>query len=98
MRRLELGASVAEVARACEVNPNVLQRWRRESHEPGAKAFVGVGRRREEETRVSGLERKVGQQALKIDFLKRCLQHVEEQRKLQALTTHGSSTRTSRRR
>jgi Transposase len=30
IRRLELGASVAEVARACEVNPNVLHRWRRE--------------------------------------------------------------------
>ena len=30
VRRLELGASVAEVARASEVNPNVLHRWRRE--------------------------------------------------------------------
>jgi transposase-like protein len=30
VRRLELGASVAEVTRACEVNPNVLHRWRRE--------------------------------------------------------------------
>ena len=30
VRRLELGASLAEVARACEVNPNVLHRWRRE--------------------------------------------------------------------
>ena len=30
VRRLELGASVAEVSRACEVNPNVLHRWRRE--------------------------------------------------------------------
>jgi hypothetical protein len=30
VRRLELGASVAEVARACEVNPNVLHRGRRE--------------------------------------------------------------------
>ena len=40
------------------------------------------------------LERKVGRQALEIDFLRRCLQHVEEQRKLQALTTRGSSTRT----
>jgi transposase-like protein len=30
VRRLETGASMAEVARACEVNPNVLQRWRRE--------------------------------------------------------------------
>ena len=40
---------------------------------------------------------KVGQQAVKIGFLRRCLQHVEEQRRLQALTTRGSSTRTSKR-
>jgi transposase len=33
VRRLELGASVGEVARACEVNPNVLHRWRREVRE-----------------------------------------------------------------
>ena len=39
VRRLELGASMAEVARACEVNPNVLYRWRRELREYGAKAF-----------------------------------------------------------
>jgi transposase-like protein len=30
VRRLELGASLAEVARACEVNANVLHRWKRE--------------------------------------------------------------------
>ena len=42
VRRLELGASVAEVARACEVNANVLHRWRRELREFGAKAFTGL--------------------------------------------------------
>ena len=41
VRRLELGASLAEVARACEVNPNVLHRWRRELPDYGAKAFAG---------------------------------------------------------
>src|SRR5690242_15965543 len=97
IRRLELGASIAEVARACEVNPNVLHRWRRELQEYGVKAFVGPGQRRAEEGRVMELERKVGRQALEIDFLQRCLQHVEEQRKLQALTIRGSSTRTSKR-
>ena len=30
VRRLEAGVSLAEVARGLEVNPNVLQRWRRE--------------------------------------------------------------------
>src|SRR5690348_2275509 len=96
VRRLELGASLAEVARACEVNPNVLHRWRRELRDYGARAFGGQGQRRAEDGRMAELERKVGRQALEIDFLQRCLQHVEEQRKLHALTSRGSSTRTSR--
>jgi transposase len=82
VRRLGLGASLAEVARACEVNPNVLHPWRRELQDYGTKA--------------AELERKVGRQALEIDFLRRCLQHVEEQRKLQALDSRSSSTRTSK--
>ena len=98
VRRLELGASLAEVARACEVNPNVLHRWKRELRDYGVKAFAGYGQGRAEEQQVAQLERKVGRQALEIDFLRRCLQHVEEQRKLQALTTRGSSTRTSKKR
>ena len=96
VRRLELGASLAEVARACEVNPNVLHRWKRELQDYGTKAFSGNGQRRSDEQHVVELERKVGRQALEIDFLRRCLQHVEEQRKLQALTTRSWSTRTSR--
>jgi transposase len=95
--RLELGASVAEVARACEVNPNVLYRWRRELRKFAAKAFPGEGHRRIEESRIAELERKVGRQAMEIDFLRRCLQRVEEQRRLQALTTRRSSTPASRR-
>ena len=97
VRRLELGASIAEVARACEVNPNVMHRWKRELHDYGARAFAGNGRLRIDECQMAELERKVGRQALEIDFLRRCLQHVEEQRKLQALNTRGSSTRTSKR-
>jgi transposase len=97
VQRLEMGASLAEVARACEVNPNVLHRWRRELRDRGPAAFRGHGKSRAEESQVPELERKVGRQAMEIDFLRRCLQHVEEQRKLQALTIRGSSTRTSRR-
>ena len=96
VRRIGLGVSLAEVARACEVNPNVLHRWRRELQDYGTKAFVGNGLRRADESQVAELERKVGRQALEIDFLRRCLQHVEEQRKLQALDSRSSSTRTSK--
>ena len=86
LQRLEAGASVAEVARAFEVNPNLLHRWRKEFREGPGNAFPGLGKRRWDETKVAQLERKVGQQALEIDFLKGCLQRIEEGRMLQALT------------
>jgi transposase-like protein len=96
VRRLDLGASMAEVARACEVHPNLLHRWRRELRQYRAAAFSGHGKRRLEDSLLAALERKVGRQALEIDFLERCLQTVEQERKLQALTIRGSSTRPSR--
>ena len=43
VRRLEQGASVAEVVRAMEVNPNVLHRWRREFREAPGNVFPGNG-------------------------------------------------------
>lgn len=96
VRRLETGSSIAEVARAFEVNPNVLHRWRREfQHGPG-NAFPGLGKRRWDNTEQAKLERKIGQQTLEIDFLKRCLQRIEEQRMLQALTGRPRSTGTSK--
>jgi transposase-like protein len=58
VRRLELGALMAEVARAREVSHNVLHRWRRELREFGAKAFTGPGRSRADEDRIAALERK----------------------------------------
>jgi transposase len=86
VRRVEMGASIAEVARAFEVNPNVLHRWRREFRDGPGNVFPGPGKRRWEEGRVAQLERKIGQQTLEIDFLKGCLQRIEEQRQLQATT------------
>ena len=68
IQQLEAGSSVAEVARAFEVNPNVLHRWRKEFRHGPANAFPGVGKRRWEEPRVAQLERKVGQQAVEIDY------------------------------
>jgi transposase-like protein len=89
VRRLEAGASIAEVVRACEVNPNVLHRWRREFSDGVERAFPGLGKKKVDENRVAELERKIGQQTLEIDFLKRALQRVEESRMLQALTTNA---------
>ena len=96
VQQLEAGSSAAEVARAFEVNPNLLHRWRKEyRHGPG-NAFRGMGKRRWDETKIAQLERKVGQQAVEIDFLKGCLQKLEEQRMLQALTGKPRSIATSK--
>ena len=95
VRRLEAGVSMAEVARAVEVSPNVLHRWVREFRQAPGNAFPGRGQRRWSEGKVAELERKVGQQAIEIDFLKGCLQNIEEQRALQATTGSPRSTRKS---
>jgi transposase len=92
VRRLEQGVTIAEVARGLEVNPNVLHRWRREFRQGAGNAFPGNGKQRWSEGRVAELERKVGQQALEIDFLKGCLQRIEEARMLQALNGSPRST------
>jgi len=96
IRRLQGGQTAAEVARALEVHPTELYRWRRELDEHGERAFQGAGKKGAEEGRGAELERKIGQQTLEIDFFKRALQHVEEQRLLRALTTGAASTSTSK--
>ena len=95
VRQLAGGKSAGEVARALEVHPSDLHRWRRELDEHGGEAFSGVGRRRAEDDKVGDLERKIGQQTLEIDFLRRALQHVEEQRLLRALSNGAPSTKKS---
>jgi transposase-like protein len=92
VRRVQAGEAVAGLARELEINPSELYRWCRESHEFGVQAFAGKGRPRREPDRVAELERKIGQQALEIDFLKRALQRVEEQRQLRALVGGARST------
>ncbi|MGA2881417.1 MAG: transposase [Bryobacteraceae bacterium] len=92
VRRLEQGVSIGEVARALEVNANVLHRWRREFRQGPGNVFPGHGKQRWSEGRIAELERKIGQQALEPDFLKGCLQRIEEQRMLQALTGKPRST------
>ena len=96
VNRLNSGQSAAEVARALEVQPSDLHRWRRELQEHGERALNGAGKKRAEESQVAALERRVGQQAMEIDFLKRALQHVEKQRLLRAMNNGAPSTNSSK--
>jgi len=91
VRRLEAGVSLAEVSRGLEVSPGVLQRWRREFRQGPGNAFPGQGQRRWSEGQIAELERKIGRQAVEIDFLKACLQRIEEQRMLQVSTGNPQS-------
>ena len=72
------------------------ERWRREFREGPGNAFPGLGKKRWDDNQQAKLERKIGQQTLEIDFLKGCLQRIEEQRMLQALTGKPRSTGTSK--
>jgi transposase len=95
VRRLEGGVSLAEVSRGLEVSPNVLHRWLREFRQAPGNAFPGHGQRRWSEGKIAELERKIGRQAMEIDFLKGCLQNIEEQRALQAASGSPRSIRKS---
>jgi transposase len=92
VQRWEQGVSLGDVARALEVNPNVLHRGRREVRQGPGHVFPGQGKQRWSDGGIADLERKIGQQALEIDFWKGCLQRIEEQRMLQAVTGNPRST------
>ena len=93
VRRLEQGVSIGEAARALEVNPNVLHRWRRELRQGPGNVFPGNGKQRWSEGRIAELERKIGQQQLELDFFRAALRHVREAR----LKKGGSGETTSSR-
>ena len=93
IKELDSGKPVGYVARRLEVNPNTLHRWRRELKKQPTKAFSGQGKRMLGESREAELERKVGQQAMEIDFLKKLLRSLEEQQ--EAESGAGPSTRKS---
>ena len=81
MRELDSGKGLAEVARQYELSPKRLETWRAEWRAKGEMAFPGKGARpqaRLDAERIAELERKIGQQAMEIDFLKKVLQRFKE--------------------
>lgn len=79
VEEMESGKAVARLARELEIHENVLWRWRQEFHQDPRGAFGGKGQKRTN-NREAELERKIGQMALEIDFLKKALARVQEQR------------------
>ena len=86
VQQIESGKKVSEVARAYEVLPGVVHRWRRELRVEGQNAFRGNGVRVLQQKREAELQGIIARQATEIDFLKRVLQRLESEQLLQALT------------
>jgi transposase len=80
VRRVQAGTPIRELSGELEVSRTMLYRWAREFRKSPGEAFPGKGQRHWPEGRVADLERKIGQQALEIDYLKQCLQRIEDTR------------------
>jgi transposase-like protein len=74
---LEAGHSAASVARAYEVDPTLLHRWRKEYRNNPVGAFPGMGRVVLAQGQEADLERMVGRLTMEVDFLKKLLQRFE---------------------
>jgi transposase len=92
LSRWRAGESVEAVAEDVGVRADQLYRWRRQLEGGGPEALRGAGRPRREfdpaswppaspERRVAELERKLGRQALELDFLGGALQRIEASRR-----------------
>jgi transposase-like protein len=78
LKRLET-ATVADVARSCQIDPNVLRRWRRDFARAPESAFPGPGRS-PDESRIAELQRQIARHTEEIDHLKEILERMEKQR------------------
>jgi len=76
MREIDSGKGMAEVARMYQLSPKRLETWKGEWRAKGELAFPGKSARpqtRLDAERITELERKIGQQTMEIDFLKKAL-------------------------
>jgi transposase len=81
MHELDSGKGMAEVARQYQLSPKRLETWKGEWRAKGELAFPGKGARpqaRLDSERIAVLERKIGQQTMEIDFLKKVLRRFKE--------------------
>jgi transposase len=82
MREIDSGKGMAEVARMYQLSPKRLETWKGEWRAKGELAFPGKSARPQtklDAERIAELERKIGQQTMEIDFLKKVLRRFRDQ-------------------
>jgi transposase-like protein len=88
VRRMLAGEPITRLSRELKVGRSLLYRWRNAYYKEGTAGFRPIGRpgwnledqAKGAESRISELERKIGQQAMVIDFLRKAFKRVEELR------------------
>ena len=88
VRRMLAGEPVSRLSRELRVRRSLLYRWRDAYRKEGSSGFRPIGRpewslenkAKKAEDRIAELERKIGQQAVVIDFLRKAFKRVEELR------------------
>ena len=80
MREVEAGKSVAQAARAHQLYPNTIIKWRKLHHQYAERAFLGNGQTYKDEARIADLERMLGQMTMENALLKKALSRLEVHR------------------
>lgn len=104
IKRVAAGETASRVARELGIARSVLNRWRKEYPEFGAAGRLSAGvpdvvaptPAEIAAQRIAELERKVGQQEVQIDFLKRAFERVRELRQPNSGSGGSASTGRSR--
>ncbi len=106
-QRMLNGESISSLYRELDIQRGVLYRWRDTYRREGAEGFerargrppnlaVAPGRRRTADEaaarRIGELERKIGQQTLDLDFLRRAFRRLKESRRNNTETGATAST------
>ena len=97
MREIDSGRGIAEVARIYQLSPKRLETWKGEWRAKGELAFPGKSARpqtRLDAERIAELERKIGQQTMEIDFLKKALRRFRDQP--QGVVANGAARSTNK--
>lgn len=67
---------VEEICREYEIEKQLVYRWKQEFEANPREAFSGNGNIWKEDARIAKYERKIGQQAMEIDLLKKSIDHL----------------------